>query len=208
MEYEFQKQIVEALIFASDVPISESKIANFIEGLGSKQVLKIVEELNQEYSKSHRVFYITKVAGGFQFNSRREFAPWIKKLFKGRARPKLSQAALESLAIIAFKQPISRVAVDAIRGVHSGGVIKNLLERNLISIAGRAETVGRPILYGTTSEFLRYFGINDISDLPKPKEIEEIMGKLDGAEEYSEEIIHIVSNQDSADEDNTNDAVE
>ncbi|MFQ6116483.1 MAG: SMC-Scp complex subunit ScpB, partial [bacterium] len=134
--------------------------------------------------------------------------PWIKKLFKGRARPKLSQAALESLAIIAFKQPISRVEVDAIRGVHSGGVIKNLLERNLISIAGRAQTVGKPILYGTTSEFLRYFGINDISELPKPKEIEEIMGKLDGAEEYSEEIIHLLSNQQSAKKDGKNDTAE
>ncbi|MFQ5824600.1 MAG: SMC-Scp complex subunit ScpB [bacterium] len=197
MDFEYQKRIVEALIFASDIPIAESKIANYIEGLSTKQVIKIVEELNQEYLKNHRAFYITKVAGGFQFNSRKDFAPWIKKLFKGRAKPKLSQAALESLAIIAFKQPISRVEVDSIRGVHSVGVIKNLLERNLISIAGRADTVGKPLLYSTTGEFLRYFGINDISELPKPKEIEEIMGKLDGTGEASEKIIEALANQNS-----------
>jgi segregation and condensation protein B len=208
MEYDFKKQIVESLIFASDVPISEKKIVNFVEGLSSKQVIKIVEELNQEYLEGRRSFYITRVAGGFQFNSRKEFASWIKKLFKGRARPKLSQAALESLAIIAFKQPISRVAVDAIRGVHSGGVIKNLLERNLISIAGRAETVGKPILYGTTTEFLRYFGINNVSDLPKPKELEEIMGKLDGGEEYSQELIHLISGQEAGVEHDKNDSAQ
>ncbi|MFQ5772729.1 MAG: SMC-Scp complex subunit ScpB, partial [bacterium] len=115
MEHAFQKQIVEALIFASDVPISENKISNYVEGLHNKQIKNIVEELNSEYAASKRAFFITKVAGGYQLNTRKEFAPWIKKIFKGRAKPRLSQAALESLAITAFKQPVSRAEIDAIR---------------------------------------------------------------------------------------------
>jgi segregation and condensation protein B len=208
MEYDVQKQVVEALIFASDVPLTEDKICSYVDGLNAKQVKEIIDELNSEYQAGKRAFFITRVAGGFQINTRKEFASWIKKMFKGRAKPKLSHAAMESLAIIAFKQPISRVEVDAIRGVHSGGVLKHLLERNLISITGRAAAVGKPLLYGTTSEFLRYFGINDISDLPKPKEIEEIMGKLEGSEEISGELFAALTQTESESEDNHRDSAE
>jgi len=200
MDHVFQKQIVEALIFASDVPISAKKIADFEEEFDSRKINKIVEELNSDYQKSKRAFFIINVAGGFQLNTRKDFTPWLKKLFKGRLRTRLSQASLESLAIITFKQPISRVEVDAIRGVNSGGVIKNLLERNLICIAGRSEGPGKPLLYGTTKEFLRYFGINDIADLPKPKEIEEIMGKLDQEDGISESIIETLTEMESSEE--------
>ncbi|TDI87089.1 MAG: SMC-Scp complex subunit ScpB [Caldithrix sp.] len=197
MDHAFQKQIVEALIFASDVPISAKKIADLEEELDSRKIKKIVEELNSDYQKSKRAFFIVNVAGGFQLNTRKDFTPWLKKLFKGRLRTRLSQASLESLAIITFKQPLSRVEVDAIRGVNSGGVIKNLLERNLVCIAGRSEGPGKPLLYGTTKEFLRYFGINDIADLPKPKEIDEIMGKLDQEEGISESIIETLTETES-----------
>ena len=200
MEHAFQKQIVEALIFASDVPISAKKIADFEEAFDSRKIKKIVEELNSDYQKSKRAFFIANVAGGFQLNTRKDFVPWLKKLFKGRLRTRLSQASLESLAIITFKQPIARVEVDAIRGVNSGGVLKNLLERNLICIAGRSEGPGKPLLYGTTKEFLRYFGINDIADLPKPKEIEEIMGKLDQEEGISESIIETLTEMESSED--------
>lgn len=200
MDHAFQKQIVESLILASDVPISDTKIASIVDELTPKVIKDIIEELNTDYSKQKRSFFITRVAGGFQFNTRKEFAPWLKQLFKGRMRPRLSQAGLESLAIIAFRQPISRVEIDAIRGVNSGGVLKNLLERNLISIAGRADTPGKPLLYGTTREFLRYLGINDISDLPKPREIEEIMGKLDANDEVTENILAALTDLESAEE--------
>ncbi len=204
MENDFKKQIVEALIFASDVPISENKIAGYVEELTPKQVKEIVEQLNREYKESKRAIFVTRVAGGYQITTRQEFAPWIKKLYKGRAKPRLSQAALESLAIIAFKQPISRAEIDAIRGVHSGGVLKNLLERNLIAIAGRSEEVGKPLLYGTSKEFLRYFGINDISELPKPREIEEIMGKLDKSAEVSDQILEALTTVEAAEGDESN----
>lgn len=200
MTDDYQKQIVEALIFASDEPISENKIATIVEDLTPVKVKKIVEKLNSDYTKGKRAFFITTAAGGYRITTRQDLAPWIKKLFKGRIRPRLSQASLEALAIIVFKQPISRVEVDAIRGVNSGGVIKNLLERNLTSIAGRSSGPGKPLLYGTTKDFLRYLGINDLSELPKPKEIEEIMGKLDASEGVAENILAALTGVDPADE--------
>lgn len=193
MEHILLKQIVEALILANDEPISENKISSLLEETTPSQVKKIVAELNRQYAENNHAFFIAHVAGGFQFNTNKDLATWIKKLFKGRIRGRLSQASLESLAIIVFKQPISRVEVDAIRGVNSGGVVKNLLERNLITIAGRADGPGKPLLYGTTKEFLQYLGINHVNELPKPKEIEEIMGKLDSEQSLSDNILEALT---------------
>lgn len=175
MEYTFKKQIVEALIFASEIPLPESRIITLVEELDQETLHKIIDELTIDYQQTHRAIVLTKVAGGYQFVTRPEFAPWLKKYFRGKTKTRLSQAALEVLAIIAFKQPISRPQIEAIRGTQCDGVIKNLLERNLVTISGRSEALGRPLLYKTTDEFLRYFGINQITDLPKPKEIDEIV---------------------------------
>jgi len=176
IEFKEIKRIVEALIFASDSPIPENRISNIIQELDAEQIQAIVNGLNEEYDQNDHAFKIVRLAGGFQFVTRAEFAQYIKQYYKGRARSRLSRAALETLAIIAFKQPISRPEIDAIRGVNSDGVVKTLLERNLIQISGRSEHIGRALLYSTTPEFLQYFGVNDISDLPKPKEIEELLG--------------------------------
>ncbi len=176
IEFKEIKKIVEALIFASDNPITENRIKNIIEELDATQINKIVDELNVEYDQNEHAFKIVQLAGGFQFVTRSEYANYVKQYYKGRSKSKLSRAALETLAIIAFKQPMSRPEIDSIRGVNSDGVVKTLLERNLIYISGRSETIGRALLYNTTPEFLRYFGINDVSDLPKPKEIEELLG--------------------------------
>lgn len=201
MENDYKKQLVEALVFASDVPISEKKIASIVEEeLTPGQVNKIINDLNGEFLQTKRAFSIVRIAGGYQVNTRQDFSPWIKKLFKGRIRTRLSQASLESLAIIVFKQPISKVEVDDIRGVNSGGVVKNLLERNLISIAGRSDDPGKPLLYGTTKEFLQYLGINEISELPKPKEIAEIMGRMESKEGISENIIEALAGIEGSDE--------
>ncbi len=197
MEPEFLKQIVEALIIANDEPISEHKISSLVEELTPGQVKKIVESLNLEYADNKRAFLIVQVAGGYQINTHKTVAPWIKKLYKGRIRTRLSHASLESLAIIVFQQPISRVEIDAIRGVNSGGVIKNLLERNLIRIAGRAKGPGKPLLYGTTKDLLEYLGVNDLSELPKPKEITEIMGKLDAEQGVPENILEALTAGDN-----------
>lgn len=170
------KKIIEALIFASDAPVTENRIRTVILELDSTDIDPIIEELNDEYDREERAFKIARLAGGFQFVTRAEYAQYIKQYYKGRAKSKLSRASLETLAIVAFKQPISRPEIDAIRGVNSDGVVKNLLERNLVYISGRSEHIGHALLYSTTSEFLQYFGVNDIADLPRPKEIEELLG--------------------------------
>jgi segregation and condensation protein B len=176
IEFNEIKKIVEALIFASDSPITANRINNIITELDSTQINSIINELNAEYDQNEHAFKIVRLSGGFQFVTRSEYAHYIKQYYKGRAKSKLSRAALETLAIIAFKQPISRPEIDSIRGVNCDGVVKNLLERNLIYISGRSEQVGRALLYSTTPDFLQYFGVNKITDLPKPKEIEELLG--------------------------------
>ncbi len=178
-EVELQR-VVEALIFASDSPLSAKKIAQIVH-ISEKKVLEIVESLKRAYQD--HAFDLIQVAGGFQLVTRSDYFDWIRQLFKSRSRNRLSQAALEALAVIAYKQPVSRVEVEQIRGVNSDGVIGTLLERNLITIKGRADAVGRPLLYGTTEEFLRYFGLNDLSDLPRESEIEALLKEKQALEE-------------------------
>lgn len=206
IEFKEIKRIVEALIFASDSPVTENRIKNIVEELSVSQIQEIVEELNAEYEERKSAFQITRIGGGYQFVTRPQFSKYIKKYYKGRSRSRLSRAGLEALAIIAFKQPISRPEIDAIRGVNSDGVVRTLLERNLIYISGRSENIGRPLLYSTSAEFLQYFGINDVSELPKPKEIEDLLGGAQEelpfvSEELDEKIAEKISTFDEADED-------
>lgn len=182
------KHVVEALIFASSEPISVESIQDVFQGFSengrtthveSMKVASAVDELNREYEANGSAFRIARVAGGFQFSTLPQFAEWVGRLYEEKARRKLSQAALETLAIIAYKQPVSKPELEAIRGVNADYVMRTLLERSLITIVGRAATVGRPLLYGTSKEFLKCFGINDLSELPKPREIDEILSEVD-----------------------------
>ncbi len=178
-ETELQR-VVEALIFSSDKPLPAKKIAQILS-VSEKKILEIIEALKTSYLD--HAFDLIQVAGGFQMVTRSDYFGWIRQLFKSRSRNRLSQAALETLAVIAYKQPVSRVEIEQIRGVNSDGVIGTLLERNLITIKGRAEAVGRPLLYGTTEEFLRYFGLNDLSELPRESEIEAMLKEKEALEE-------------------------
>jgi len=171
------KPIVEALVFASDSPVSVERLQETLEDVDAATIAEVITALNQDYAASERSFFIRMVGGGYHISTRPEFNTWIKKLFFGRQKYRLTQASMETLAIIAFKQPISRVDIAQIRGVNSDAVVGSLMERKLVTIVGRSEGVGRPLLYGTTPEFLKYFGINDLSELPKPREIEELFGK-------------------------------
>ncbi|MDZ7269210.1 MAG: SMC-Scp complex subunit ScpB [candidate division KSB1 bacterium] len=171
------KPIVEALVFAADSPVTVERLQETLEDVDAATLAEVVTALNQDYAASGRAFFIRKVGGGYHISTKPEFNPWIKKLFFGRQKYRLSQASMETLAIIAFKQPISRVDIAQIRGVNSDAVVGSLMERKLVTIVGRSEGVGRPLLYGTTPEFLKYFGINDLSELPKPREIEELFSK-------------------------------
>lgn len=138
-------------------------------------IYKAVEQLNAQLEETARPYRIVEIAGGYQFATRSEYAEFVSRLFKEKSRRRLSGASLETLAIIAYKQPVSKQDIENIRGVNCDEVLKSLLEKNLITITGRSESVGRPLLYGTTTEFLRHFGLHSVSDLPKPRELEELM---------------------------------
>jgi segregation and condensation protein B len=145
------------------------------DSIDQRYVRRLIEELNHEYDESNRAFRIVEVAGGFQFATMREYGEYVAMLSKEKGRRRLSPAALETLAIIAYRQPVSKPEIESIRGVNCDQVLLNLMEKNLVVITGRSEGVGRPLLYGTSDDFLRSFGLNSISDLPKLREIEELM---------------------------------
>ena len=168
------KKIIEALLFAARDPLTQAQV-NSVFDPDTPNLIKIVDQLNKQYSKNENAFIINKVAGGFQIVSKKKYEHFISKLFKKSSRLKLSLAAMDTLAIIAYKQPINRYEVEAIRGVDSSGVLKTLLNHELIKIKGRDIGPGRPLLYKTTTKFLEYFGLDRISDMPKLKEISELV---------------------------------
>ena len=169
------KQIVEALIFASDVPISIKKICQIVDDLIESEAETIVGAIEKKFDNDSSGFILKKVAGGYEFVTAPRFALWIQKLASDKKRTRLSQAGLEIAAIIAYRQPIIRAEIEKIRGVDCGGSIRTLLDKKLITIAGREKLPGRPLIYTTTNEFLHYFGVDTLEDLPKLEEIEEIM---------------------------------
>lgn len=175
------KQILEALLFASDAPVPLSALVEVLDGPGPSEVSAILTELGREYEESERGVALAEIAGGYQILSRRECAPWIDEMLRSRRKARLSRAGLETLAIVAYKQPITKVEIDGIRGVDSGGSLHTLLERNLVLIRGRSKAVGRPLLYGTTPDFLSYMGINELADLPELKELGSVLEERERA---------------------------
>ena len=168
--------IVEAVLMTSDTPVTPGKLQALIKGVNGRDLRRAVDALNETYSQGDHAMRITEVAGGFQIVTLREFGPWVRK-FHDRGPVRLSQAALETLAIITFKQPVTRIEVDSVRGVDSGGVLRTLMELNMIRIVGRSEGVGRPMLFGTTRDFMTHFGLRSLADLPKPRELEELLAE-------------------------------
>ncbi|MBL8878949.1 MAG: SMC-Scp complex subunit ScpB [Phycisphaerales bacterium] len=160
------ERIIEALLFASDAPLSAGRIADLVGGVTPAIVNDCIELLNADYAASGRAFRITAIAGGYQMLTRPAFQPWLAKLDKHRGQNRLGDAALEVLSVIAYKQPIIRAEVEAIRGVACGDVMNRLRDMGLIKAVGRAEVVGRPLLYGTTRKFLDAFGLEKLEDLP------------------------------------------
>ena len=179
--------IIEAMLFSSDTALTLNDLSAILDGMATRTIERHVEELNAFYDRENRSFRISVVAGGFQMVTRPEYARWIKRLYRGRIPSRLTQASLECLAIVAYRQPISRTEIEAIRGVNVDGVMRTLLDRNLIRIAGRGEGVGRPILYATTDEFLRYFGLNKLADMPKVDELKEILRQRDEAQHVEDQ---------------------
>jgi segregation and condensation protein B len=189
-------QIVEAVLFASDAPLTAEEIARADETLDEDQVEEALTFLRAEYDDAARSFAIVELAEGYQILTRPEFAPYLER-FDNVPRPsRLSSPAIETLAIIAYRQPIGRLEIEYIRGVSASGVVRTLQDRRLIDVVGRSEALGRPLLYGTTSFFLEHFGFKSLEDLPRPEELPVVLrdriplgteGTEDGEEEASEE---------------------
>ena len=178
---------IEALLFITDQPLSAARLAEVLPGNEREEIGKAIQALEEKYSEGDRAFHIARIAGGFQLLTKEEFGPLVRQLFRGKRRVRLTKAALETLAIIAYKQPTTRPEVDAIRGVASGGVLETLMERDLVRIAGRAEGIGRPLLYSTTPVFLQYLGLNNLKDLPSLSELEAMIAEREEADRAEED---------------------
>ena len=181
--------VLEALIFSSDDPLSPQRIREIISVFTPREIGWAVEVLNEVYQKTGRSFIIKKVAGGYQMFTLPEFSGYVEQLYQDVKKSRLTQKALETLAIIAYKQPITKHDIEEIRGVSVDGVLRTLLDRNLITIAGRAQSPGSPFLYKTTKKFLDYFGLNALSDLPKLKEIDELIDVEGESRPYHETLL-------------------
>ena len=166
------ESVTEAVLFASDEPLTAARLADII-GTGVKQIRQHIKDLNDKYQANNSAFRIEQIAGGFQMLTLSAYNHWLKKLLRVRGDSKLSPAALETLAIIAYKQPVIRADIEAIRGVAAGEMIRSLMYKGLVKIVGRAEVLGRPMLYGTTRKFLEIFGLNSLKDLPKIEELKK-----------------------------------
>ncbi|MCH8028205.1 MAG: SMC-Scp complex subunit ScpB [candidate division Zixibacteria bacterium] len=175
MEKDNKRAVVEALILASPEPINAKRISESDSALTPGKVARAVLDLNISYEEIGASFRIREVAGGYQFYILPDFSRYVDVLFTRRRKLRLTRAAMETLAIVAYKQPVSKVDIEHIRGVSSDGVLHNLLEKKLVNIKGRSESAGRALQYATTDEFLKFFGLNELEDLPQMSEIEEIL---------------------------------
>ncbi len=181
------RQLIEAFIFAANSPLSLDRLSVLVEQ-PKAMIRPIVIQLQQQYVAADRGFYLAEVAGGYQFRTVVEFAPWLRKLNKDRAA-KFSRAALETLAIIAYRQPATRAEIEYLRGVDSGGVMKTLLDKNLLRILGKKDVPGRPLMYGTSRHFLELFGLRDLNDLPTLKEFTALDPELAEADPLDPESV-------------------
>ncbi|MGH1362982.1 MAG: SMC-Scp complex subunit ScpB [Calditrichia bacterium] len=182
--------IVEAILFASEEPLNSARIREVAPELSDANMNKIIRSLNKTYEKSSRPFHIDNVAGGYLMYTRPEYAEYVERLYARRQANRLSAKALETLAIIAYKQPITKNEMEEIRGVNVDGVVKTLLLRNLVTISGTAESIGNPFLYKTTKQFLEYFGLKNLKELPRLKELDEVIeADPDLKEQVGEEIL-------------------
>lgn len=175
-----RQSVIEALIFASDQPLTLKDLRGLL-GVRSAELLRQIDAIQEDISRHNRGLVLEEIGGGYIFRTRPELSPWVRALVKTRP-PRLSRAALECLAIIAYKQPCTRAEIEQVRGVESGHLVRGLLEKRLVRILGRKEDVGRPMIYGTTREFLQMFGLKDLTALPTLRDLSALMGKAQGPE--------------------------
>jgi segregation and condensation protein B len=168
------KASIEALLFIGGSPLTIDRLASIFEEAGKEQIAAQLQALREEYAARGAGVMLTEVANGWQLATCPDQAPWLRKFKSVKVTTRLSRPALETLAIIAYKQPVTRTEIEAIRGVNIGGIVRNLMERRLVKIVGKKDVPGKPLLYGTSAEFLQYFGLKDLSALPTLKEFQEL----------------------------------
>ncbi len=171
------ENVVESIVFASTEPVHLDKIVECIQkdNVNGHAVKDAIDRLNKNYQMQNVALRLIKIAGGYQYATHPQFDKWVSRLYKSKAEKKLSQSSLEVLAIIAYRQPIARSEVEKIRGVNADWTLRSLMEKNLITVVGREDAPGKPLLFGTTKQFLEHFGLDAIAELPKLKEIEDIL---------------------------------
>jgi segregation and condensation protein B len=182
------EQIVEATLFASQTPLAADEIARADESLVAEIVVEAIQALRDAYEKSERAFQIYQLGDGYQILTRPEYAPYLERFDSVPRAPHLSPAALETLAIIAYRNPIGRIEIEEVRGVSASSVLRTLLDWELVDVVGRGEGLGRPLLYGVTRKFLEHFGLKDLSDLPASDELPVVLGELQQAMEAEPEV--------------------
>jgi segregation and condensation protein B len=193
------KRELEALLFATDSPLTLSRIKKLLLGVETKEIREAIAELETEYDEQGHAFTVVEFGGGWQIATRPEFSPVVEKMLKGRRFTRLTKAGLEVLAIIAYRQPITRLEIDEIRGVNSSGSIATLTERNLATVVGRSQTVGNPLLYGTTREFLNHLGLKGLGQLPDLPALENVLEDKDQLKEFASRIGRDVSDEELED---------
>lgn len=181
------EQIVEATLFASQTPLTPDEIARADENLAPEIVVQAIQSLREAYEEAERAFQIYQLGDGYQILTRPEYAPYLERFDSVPRAPHLSPAALETLAIIAYRNPIGRIEIEEVRGVSATSVLRTLLDWELVDVVGRGEGLGRPLLYGVTGKFLEHFGLKDLSDLPAPDELPVVLGELQQAMEAETE---------------------
>ncbi|MDD5567772.1 MAG: SMC-Scp complex subunit ScpB [Candidatus Omnitrophica bacterium] len=182
-----RKSVIEALLLASEKPLPLDQIRFVLDDADASDIRSLIDELKVEYEQASRGIRVVEIAGGFQMITASEFAPFLRKLFKNRHNERLSRPALETLAIIAYKQPLTRNEIELLRNVNIDGVMKSLLDKNLVRIAGRKKAPGRPCVYGTTRQFLEHFGLKSLEDLPKIEDFSAMAQKKELADIELEE---------------------
>ncbi len=177
------EQIVEATLFASQTPLTADEVARADENLDAESVVGAIQALRDAYEESERAFQIYQLGDGYQILTRPEYAPYLERFDSVPRAPHLSPAALETLAIVAYRNPIGRIEIEEVRGVSASSVLRTLLDWELVEVVGRGEGLGRPLLYGVTRKFLEHFGLKDLTDLPAPDELPVVLGELQQAME-------------------------
>lgn len=192
------EQIVEATLFASQTPLTADEVARADENLVAESVVEAIQVLRDVYEASERAFQIYQLGDGYQILTRPEYAPYLERFDSVPRAPHLSPAALETLAIIAYRNPIGRIEIEEVRGVSASSVLRTLLDWELVEVVGRGEGLGRPLLYGVTRMFLEHFGLKDLSDLPAPDELPVVLGELQQAMEAELEEVEPEAEEDGA----------